>query len=167
MEWNVREWDSMLKFIFYCIMFSLKHLTIKWQNGSKRKRITNRWKQCYLWVRTSARKCRKYYVFLLTVTMTTLGLLSRVESNSMERKTEKKKIFLWWPENKKTKQKVFWHCLTKHWSQLRPVTRRLQKQSPLTGSHWELPDTVPLWSHRQAGGTKSRAKLMVSHILYR
>lgn len=42
--------------------------------------------------------------------------------------------------------------LTRHWSQLRPVTRRLQKQSPLTGSHWELPDTVPRWSQRQAGG---------------
>lgn len=42
---------------------------------------------------------------------------------------------------------------TRHWSQLRPVTRRLQKQSPLTGSHWELPDTVPRWSHRHAGGT--------------
>lgn len=48
--------------------------------------------------------------------------------------------------------------LTRHWSQLRPVTRRLQKQSPLTGSHWELPDTVPRLSQRQAGGGPAQSK---------
>lgn len=48
--------------------------------------------------------------------------------------------------------------LTRHWSQLRPVTRRLQKQSPLTGSHWELPDTVPRWSQRQASGGAVQSK---------
>lgn len=51
---------------------------------------------------------------------------------------------------------VFNILLTKHWSQLRPVTRRLQKQSPLTGSHCKLPDTVPRWSHRQAGCTERK-----------
>lgn len=57
---------------------------------------------------------------------------------------------------------TFFHLLTKHWSQLRPVTSRLQKQSPLTGSHCELPDTVPLRSQRQAGGLESVRETWVS-----
>jgi hypothetical protein len=45
--------------------------------------------------------------------------------------------------------------LTRHRSQLRPVTSRLQKQSPLTGSHFGLSDTVPLGSHWQAEGGRA------------
>ncbi len=54
--------------------------------------------------------------------------------------------------NKKgdNKKSFFSALLTRHWLQLCPVTRRLQKQSPLTGSQWELPDTVPLGSHLHA-----------------
>lgn len=37
--------------------------------------------------------------------------------------------------------------LTRHWSQLRPVTSRLQKHSPLTGSHRLPSATVPRGSH--------------------
>lgn len=37
--------------------------------------------------------------------------------------------------------------LTKHWLQLRPVTSRLQRHSPLTGSHWLPSATVPRGSH--------------------
>lgn len=40
-------------------------------------------------------------------------------------------------------------ALTRHWLQLRPVTRRLQKQSPLTGLHGVPSDTVPRESHWQ------------------
>lgn len=38
--------------------------------------------------------------------------------------------------------------LTRHWSQLRPVTSRLQRQSPLMGSHRPPSATVPRGSHR-------------------
>lgn len=39
-------------------------------------------------------------------------------------------------------------ALTRHWSQLRPVTSRLQRQSPLMGSHRPPSATVPRGSHR-------------------
>lgn len=120
-----------------------KHRMIKWQKWSKRNRQRDKSYPC-AW--GGWRKIRKSEGFLLSVTLPPMGFIE-----GWGEKDGEGEHFPFKPENK---------SLTKHWSQLRPVTRRLQKQSPLTGSHWEPPDTVPRWSHRQAGGTGWRAQWM-------